>query len=174
MRVFLTKDEYNSNITPTYFLDASSGVAIDGHTKYEFGTDRSLAIEGEANDVLVILEDISLRSLEEHVSYQENLSDSQTKARVISDLLQRINERTAFHLEADALEDLSNRQFSGRRHLIRVIYRLAAHVHHSRDSSYWKIQNCTLTQRQVSELFMGHEATDGRAGMALGIKPQPE
>jgi hypothetical protein len=153
MRVLLAKDEYNSNITPTYFLDASSGVAIDGRTKYEFGTDRSLVIEGAAYDVLVILEDISLRSLEEHASYQEDLSNSQTKARIISDLVQRINERTAFHLEADALQDLSSRQFSGRRHLIRIIYRLAAHVHHARDSSYWEIQNSTLTQRQVSELF---------------------
>lgn len=136
MKVHLSKDEYNNNITPTYFLQKKEGIAIDGHTKFQFTEPNygDLTIEGDAYDVQIISEDISLPKLEARKSYRENLADENDRNKIIEE----INNRIEFKLDPDAIEFLAKKGFKNRRQLIRLIYRLASHVYYDLQSTSLK------------------------------------
>ena len=153
MQAILNRNDYNSNITPTYFLSDNGGLAIDGQTTYRYAEDRSLHLAGGAYDVMLILEDISLHKLEQHASHSEDLSDQATKKRIIEAVTQRVNLCTAFHLSEAAVAFLTLQEFPNRRALIRDIYRLAAHVHHSGKDIHWNIQDSTLTEKHLTMYY---------------------
>lgn len=150
MKVHLSKDEYNNNITPTYFLQKKEGIAIDGRTKFHFTEPNygDLSIEGDAYDVQVILEDISLSKVERK-SYKEDLADENDRKKIIEE----INNRIEFKLDTNAVEFLATKSFKNRRQLIRLIYRLASHVYYDLQSNLLKkFSEPIITKKYLEEL----------------------
>jgi len=153
MKVILNQNEYNTNVSPIYF-DGNDGVAIDGRTKYAFesgGQSGNLEINGDAFDLLLIIEHICLAK----GKYEEIILADINDLSVKKDVLQEHQQGLAIKFDNSGTEALASLSFRSTRQLIRTLYWTSNCVKHSRavqDPKYHTYSKKPISGADIQEL----------------------
>jgi len=152
MKVILDQTEYNNNVTPIYF-DGDNGIAIDGRTRYSFdsaGHSGNLEIDGDAFDVFLIIEHISLAK----GKYEDIVLADMNNITKKKDTLHEHQQGLPIKFDNSAIEALATLTFGSARQLIRTMYWASNTVKHSRtiQDKYGTYSKKPISSADIQEL----------------------
>ncbi len=119
MKVYLSHDEYNNNITPSYIRDDE--FALDDQVTLTFSGSNSgqLIIQGDAFRVMAILRDIAL----EKSTRQFRDTDARPEQE---EIIYRMTRGFSIVFSCAAREYLASCSFTGKQHLYRTLCGIAS------------------------------------------------